>query len=130
MLLFGHRFIPSESFYHVSNTEAVVKTPPGSVVYLPFLEENLDLIEYLQVNSIPFALYAATITEAIYASALKANYIVVDETIAKAVQDVANEYLFDAKILVRIDEDAKIEHFAKEGIDGVIYPEAIIKITS
>ena len=128
MLLFGHRFIKSASFYHVSDVESVLKTPPSSTIYLEFKEENLDIIEYLQSNSITFAMDVKNITEAIYASALGASYITVNETIAKEVQQIAQEYLFDAKILVHVEDDAKIEQAAKEGIDGVIYPEAIVKV--
>ena len=128
MLLFGHRFVKSERFYYVSDIESILKTPPSSTIYLEFFEENLDIIEYLQANEIAFALNVHNLTEAIYASALGAKYIVVKEQIAKEVQELANEYLFDAKILVHIKEDPQIERFAKEGIDGVIYPEAIVKI--
>ena len=130
MLLFGHRFIKSESFYHISDIEAVLKTPPSSTIYLEFSQDNLDIIEYLQANKITFALEVGDIIETIYASALGARYIIVKEQIAKEVQAIAEEYLFEAKILVHIDEDSKIERFAKEGIDGVIYPEAIVKVTS
>ncbi len=128
MLLFGHRFIKSESFYHVSDIEAVLKTPSGSTIYLEFAEENLDIIEYLQSNSVSFALEVASITEAVYAAALGAKYLVVDEIAAKEVQSLAQEYLLDAKVLVHIENDGQIERFAKEGIDGVIYPGAIVKI--
>ena len=130
MLLFGHRFIKSESFYHIGDIEAVLKTPPGSTIYLEFDEENLDIIEYLQSNSIPFALGVQNLTEAIYAFALDANYIVTKEHLSKEVQSLAQEYLFDAKVLVHIDDDSQIERFAKEGIDGVVYPEAFVKIVS
>ena len=130
MLLLGHRFINSENLYHIADVEAVLKTPPNSTMYLEFDENNLDIIDYLRANGIDFALAVKNLTEVIYASALGAKYIVTDEVLCKEAQQIAQEYLFDAKVLVRVVSDDEIEKYAKMGIDGVIYPEAIVKIPS
>ena len=130
MLLLGHRFISSENLYHIADVEAVLKTPPSSTIYLEFDENNLDIIEYLRANGIDFALGVSGITEVVYANALGAKYIITDEHLCKDAQEIAQEYLFDAKILVRITSDEEIERFAKQGIDGVIYPAAIVKVSA
>ncbi len=130
MLLFGHRFIKSEKFFHISDVEAVLKTPPRSSVYLEFDEKNLDIIEYLQANTIDFALGTKSLQEVVYASALGAKYIVTDEALCVQAQRIAQEYLFDAKVLVRVMTDEEIEKYAKLGIDGLLYPEAIVKVTT
>lgn len=129
MLLFGHRFIPSERFYHIDDTDAINHTPANSLLYLPFSQKNLDIIDYLNINGLSFALEAATLREVIYASALGASFIVVHEELAKSAQNAADNYLFDAKILCRIDTEEKIEELASESIDGVVFSEAIVKIT-
>jgi hypothetical protein len=129
MILFGHRFIPSESFYHVANILTIEKTPPSSTIYFAFSEENLDIINYANENFVPIALGVEDITQAIYASALGAKYILVNKELAKSVQDLATAYLFDAKILVHIDGEDEIEDLAVLGVDGVIFKEAIIKVT-
>ena len=49
MLIFGHRFIESENFYHIPNIQAIKNTPPNSTIYLDFSEENLDIIKQLKV---------------------------------------------------------------------------------
>ena len=130
MLLFGHRFIQNSLFYHVFDIESIEKTPSSSKIYLDFNEKNLDIITHLQLNQIPFALGIANITELIYASALGASYILVDKELAKTAQSIAENYLFDAKILVHITQESEIEEMALLGIDGVIFPEAIIKVSS
>jgi hypothetical protein len=130
MLLFGHRFIPSDSFYHIADIDAIIKTPPSSIIYLEFKEQNLDIIRHLHANSIPFALYTSGITELIYAASLNASYIVVDKKEAKTAQNIAENYLFDAKILTHIDSEKEIEEMALLGVDGVIFAEAIVKVTS
>ncbi|MDF1876606.1 hypothetical protein JHD47_02110 [Sulfurimonas sp. SAG-AH-194-L11] len=130
MLFFGHRFLESESFYHINSIDAITNTPPSSSLYLEFAQENLDIIHHFNANEISFALSVSTITELMYASALNANYIIVDKELAKSAQNIAESYLFDAKILVSIASDEEIEEFALLGVDGVIFSNAIIKINS
>lgn len=129
MLLFGHRFIKSESFYHISDIEDVSKTPSNSIVYLKFSEENLDIIEYLNNNHIAFALGVKNVPELIYASQLHASFMILSKKMAKTAQNLADNYLFDAKILAQIEEEEEIEELALLGIDGAVFTEAIVKIS-
>lgn len=130
MLLFGHRFIESESFYHVADIESISNTPANSIIHIEFDEKNLDVIKHTQINQITTSVYAKDITEVIYASSLEASYIVVNTDLAKSAQSIANEYIFDAKVLVLIQEESEIEEMATLGIDGVIFSNAIIHINS
>jgi hypothetical protein len=130
MLLFGHRFIQNDEFFHVFDIESIEKTPPSSKIYLDFSEENLDIIKHLQINQITFALGVSNITELIYGAALDASYILLDKELAKTAQSIAENYLFDTKILVHITQESEIEEMALLGIDGAVFPEAIVKISS
>ncbi len=130
MLIFGHSFIPSESLYHITDIDSIINTPPSSIIYIEFSQENLDIIEHANSNSIEFALDVKNITELIYASALGAKYVVLSREMAKTAQNIAENYLFDAKILVHISDNDEIEELALLGIDGVIFSNAIIKINS
>jgi hypothetical protein len=127
MLLFGHRFIPSESFYHITTIDAISKTPPSSKVFLEFSEDNLDIIQHLAKNSVEFVLSVENIRELIYASSLEASYILVQKEIAKSAQNIAESYLFDAKILVSLEDENQIEEMAMLNLDGVLFPSAIIR---
>jgi hypothetical protein len=127
MLLFGHRFIPSESFYHITTIDAISKTPPSSKVFLEFSEDNLDIIQHLTKNSVKFVLSVKNIRELIYASSLEASYILVQKEIAKSAQNIAESYLFDAKILVSLEDEDQIEEMAMLNLDGVLFPSAIIR---
>ena len=129
MLLFGHRFIPSESFYHIDSTEAIKNTPPSSTLYIEFSEENLDIIEHANENSIAFMLSVQNVTELIYGSSLSAKFLLVPKELAKSAQDIAESYLFDAKIITKIEKEAEIEEMALLGLDGLLFANAIIKIT-
>lgn len=130
MQLFGHRFIPSQSFYHVSDVDSISNTPPSSIIHIEFTEENLDIIEHTRANQISSSICAKNITQIIYASSLGASFIIVHPDLAQDAQKVATEYLFDAKILVLIEKEEEIEKFALLGIDGIIFSNAIIKTNS
>ncbi|WP_457743662.1 hypothetical protein [Sulfurimonas sp.] len=130
MLFFGHRFIDSQKFYHVFDIDTIATTPPSCIIYVDFNEKNLDIINYLQENQINFALKVKNITEVAYASALGASYIIVEQNLAKTAQKIAENYLFDAKILAHIDNENEIEELILLGIDGVICPSAVIKVNS
>lgn len=130
MLIFGHRFIPSVSFYHVEDMDSITNTPPNSTIHIDFKEENLDIISHTNLNQISTSLFVTSIQELIYASALNASFIVVPKELASLAKKIANEYLFDAKILVLIKEENEIEEFALLGVDGVIFLNAIVKINA
>ena len=130
MLIYGHRFIPSQSFYHVSDIDSISNTPPSSVVHIEFNEDNLDIINHANINQIPISLCAKNIRDIIYSSALEASFIIVHKELAEDAKNLANEYLYDAKILVLIEEENEIEELATVGVDGVIFSNAIIKTNS
>ncbi len=130
MIIFGHRFIQSKSFYHVFDIDSISNTPSASTIFLSFSEDNLDIINHARENDVEFALGTKNITQIIYASSLDATFIIVDKELAKTAQNIANEYLFDAKILVKIQEESEIEEMALLGVDGVIFVNAIIKTNS
>ncbi len=130
MLIFGHRFIQNHSFYHVFDIDSITNTPPNSIVHIEFKEENLEIISHANLNQITISLYANSIRDLIYASALQASYIIVQKSLATDAKNIANEYLFDAKILVLIEDESEIEELVLFGVDGVIFSHAIIKVNS
>jgi hypothetical protein len=129
MLLFGHRFIPSERFYHIDDIDAIDNTPANSILYLPFSEENLDIIAHMRDNRLRYVLCAKTLNEVIFCENLGASFIAVHADLAKAAQKAADTYLFDAKILCHIDDESEIEALVYEGVDGVLFSDAVVKIT-
>ena len=128
MLIFGHRYLESERFYHIHDIDAITKTPPSSTLFIEFNENNLDIIKHIKLNDLDFALEVKTLKDAIFGENLGAKYIICEKDIAKSIQNRAEHYLFDAKILCRIEDDDEIEVLALEGIDGVVYGDAIIKV--
>ena len=127
MLIYGHRFIPNENFYDIQDIKDIQKTPPSSTVSLDFAKNHLNIINHLRQNHITFALKTKDITEIIYASSLGASYIIVEKSLAKSANDIANNYLFDAKILAYITDENDIQEMAVIGVDGVVFADAFVK---
>lgn len=130
MLLFGHPLLSSERFYHIETLEAIAKTPSNSIIALFFTPENLDLITYLASNKIRFALYVATITEAVLGENMNATYLLVHPKVGQEIQKVAEHYMFDAKVLGYIEQEDQLEKLIEMRLDGAVFIEAIVKITS
>ena len=128
MTIYGHRFIKSEPFFHVLDIQSIIKTPPSSIVFVEFSEDNLDIVEHISTNGIAMALGVNDIVELVYASSLGASFIVVSKELASSAQEIANNYLFDAKILVKIEDEKEIEDLAILGVDGVVFSNGIIKV--
>ncbi|HEX5670261.1 MAG TPA: hypothetical protein VFX66_01895 [Sulfuricurvum sp.] len=130
MILFGHPLISSERFYHIESLEAIANTPSNSVIALFFTPENIDLISYLRKNKVRFALYVTSTTEAVLAENMNANYLIVNPKVGQEIQKVAEHYLFDAKVLGYIDQEDQLEKLIEMRLDGAIFIETIVKITS
>lgn len=124
MIIIGHHLINFNNFYQVNTIEDIKNCVPNSIVLFDFNSE--EMLKYTIEENVLFALHVKNIKEACIANALKANYIVINENIAKDIQQIATEYLFDTKILLKIQNDAQIEFAAKNSIDGVIYENAIV----
>lgn len=122
MLLIGHELIPSEPFYRISNQEEIAKTPSQAVVLFDF---DTSLAQYCQAQKIPFALHVKHTKELILANALGASYFVVDKSIAAHAQKIAEDYLFDGKVLLLSNDENEIEFAASHAIDGILFETAI-----
>lgn len=130
MILFGHPLLPSEQFYHISSIDAIANTPSNTVIALIFEEQNLDIIAHLRLNNIRFALFVASSVEAVLAENFRATYLIVNTKHGAEIQKVAEHYLFDAKVLGYCEEVENLEKLIDMRLDGAIFAEAIVKITS
>lgn len=124
MIILGHPLIPFKPLYKVTNIDQINETTPNATVLFDFFNE--ELLKYVTSEGLSFALRVKSIKEACLSNALKADFIVVDETIASEIQTIANEYLFDTKVLLHVNKDNQIENAAKNSIDGVIFSEGIV----
>jgi len=125
MVIFGHPWIENGRFVKVFTLEQIRQTRPGDVILLEPFNVSIELARYCREHQLPFAVTVTTIREAIFANALGAAYVLSEHEQAIAIQKIADEYLFDTKVLVLIEEEKRIDTMARFGIDGVIFPAAI-----
>jgi len=125
MIIIGHPWVESSRFCKVFSIEEIKKTQPKDVVLLEPLADSIALAQYCQINEVPYAITVNTLKEAIFANALDADFIICEEDDACIIQPIAQEYLFDTKILVLIQDEKHIAKIARSSIDGVIFGEAI-----
>jgi len=125
MIIIGHPWIESSFFCKVFSEEDIKKCKANDIVLLEPLVDGIDLAKYCQYNDIPYAVTVNTLIDAIFANALNASFIICEEDEACIIQPIAQEYLFDTKILVLVHDEKDISKIARSGIDGVIFSEAI-----
>ena len=125
MIIIGHKWVKSQSFCKVFSIEDIKNTDAEDIVLLEPLTESHSYAQYCQDNNIVYAVVVNTLDSAIFVNALGAKYMICEEDDALMIQPVAEEYLFDTKILVLIHNEKDISKIARGGIDGIIFAEAI-----
>ncbi|MDR1460415.1 MAG: hypothetical protein LBI78_02080 [Campylobacteraceae bacterium] len=125
MIIIGHDLVAFKPFYKIKNSDEIAKTPSNSIVAFEF-ENSKDIIRFCQKNGVNFAVEAKTTKEALLSNAAGASYIITNsKKAAKQIQNLAEQYLFDAKILLKIKDENEMEEVAKDGIDGVLLPQGV-----
>ena len=125
MIIIGHPWINSSSFCKVFSIEDIEESKSDEVVLLGPLVDSHVYAKHCQENNITFAVVVNTLDEALFANAMGAKYIICEEDDALMIQPIAQEYLFDARLLVLIHSEKEISKIARGGVDGVIFAEAI-----
>ena len=125
MIIIGHPWIESSRFCKVFSQEDIKKSEVDDILLLEPLVDSVELAKYCQNNDIPYAVSVNTLNEALFCNALDANFIICEEDDACIIQPIAQEYLFDTKVLVLVLDEKDIAKVARSGIDGVIFAEAI-----
>ena len=117
MLIFDKILTDDLPFFEIISKEDIKLTPPNSIVLFDY---KIELAKYCKNNSILFAMRIKSIKELVYANALGCGYAFVKKEFAKSAQDIANEYMFDMKIILPIKNDEELEWAALNGVDGVV----------
>lgn len=118
MIIIGHRIIGCDTFTHINSIDEISSTASNSTVVLNY---DLNIMDYCFRNNIKYAVKISKISESVFANNLNAKYIIIEQSISKEIQNIAENYMFDSKIIVIINNDDEIDNVANQGIDGVIY---------
>jgi hypothetical protein len=125
MIIMGHPWIKSNRFFKIFSIKGIEKSQADDIVLLEPLVDSHPIAVHCQENAIPFSVVVSTLDDALFANALGAKYIICEEEDALMIQPLANEYLFDTRILVLIHSVKEISKIARGHVDGVIFAEAI-----
>ncbi len=121
MLIFGDRYIPSNNFIKIKSIEDIKKSSVQDILFLNDFSKPFELAKYCNENNLKYAIYANSIKDALYANALNCTFLISSLSLAKELQILANEYLWDMKVLSIIESENELETVAKAFIDGAIY---------
>jgi len=127
MLIFGHPWIESPRFMKVFSIEEIEKIQADEIALLEPLNVSINIARYCKANDIAFSVTINNIRDAVFANALKADYMLCQHEQAIIIQKIADDYIFDTKILVVIEDEKSIDNIIRFGIDGVIFSKAIVQ---
>ena len=122
MILIGDKLVPFENISFIFNIEEIKNTKANSTILFYYDDE---IILYCYENELPYAVIVTSIKEAIYSNNLNAKYIISQKELSIELQKIADNYIYDSKILAIIDTNEEFEKIAKCEIDGVIYRDLI-----
>ena len=122
MILIGDKLVPFENISKINQINEIENTKSNSTLSFGY---NEDLLKYTYENELNSAVKVNSIKEAIYANALSAKYILAQKSLAKQIQKVAENYMFDSKVLAIIESNEELEEIATFEIDGIIYNSII-----
>lgn len=125
MLLIGHPLLQNEKFYYITAMEQMAQTKPNATLFFDF---DVPLSNYAQAQQVTFALHVKNIKELVLANALGASFFIVDKSLAINAQKVADDYLFDGKVMLLGMDENDIEFVALNAIDGIIFKDGIIAL--
>jgi len=125
MLILGHEEVEYKPFYFIKSIEDIAVTPPNSTVVFEYSKNTLELAKHCKKKEISFAFICDDLKDTLLANANGCDFIICDIHIIKNAQKFANEYMFDAKVLLYSSSSDELLWCANEGIDGIIFEEAI-----
>lgn len=122
MIIIGDKLVPFENIQYIQNVENIKNTKANSTIIFNYDEL---VLKYCYENEISLAVVVTSIKEAIYCHSLNVKYIISEKELAKEIQKIADDYMYDSKNLAIIDSNEEFEEVAKNEIDGVIYRDLI-----
>ncbi|MGX3010199.1 hypothetical protein ACWIUD_01350 [Helicobacter sp. 23-1044] len=124
MIIIGHNAIKCAKFREIKNIKDIAKTSASDIVYFP---HSVEFARHCAENEIAFGVIVKNILELVLNANFGAKYLIIKSPkLARKCQKLANEYFFDAKILLVIKSEKEIAKTAESGIDGVIF-EGVMK---
>jgi hypothetical protein len=117
MIIIGNKYIKYPELCVIKSIKEIQTTDANSIVAFKF---DKTMAKYCNDNDVKYAIFSDCIIDAVFANGLNASFIIVEHN-GIQIQKLAENYMFDSKILQMIEDDNAIEQVALCGIDGVVY---------
>ncbi len=101
MIILGHELIEYKPYYHVRMQEDLSFLNKHDSVLCDF---DVEMIKLCQEKKLNFGVYVQDEKQALIANGAGASVILSDVGVAKHIQQIAEYYLFDAKVGIRSDD--------------------------
>ena len=102
---------------YLKDFNSIDKTNPSSIVVVDF---NInDIKKYSSYNNL-LGVVVKSIKEFIIVANCEVLYAFCEYELSKTLQKIAENYMYDTKVISIIDNEDSIEQIALDGIDGVI----------
>lgn len=146
MLIFGHQAIKCADFVRVKNIQEIASHDASKIVYFTESDDvDFGISKHCKTEKIPYAIMTNSPAKMLIYAQLQAGFILVDSPAKstpvaellqecknqdllqssplKKLQNIADHYLLDTKIILIIAHEQEIELAAFLGIDGVIFSD-------
>ncbi len=119
MLVLNHKDLKSEIFSKINSIQEIKFTQSNSTLIFDF---NIEICNYCNQNSLEFGVRIKRVKEVIFSANLNAKYIFInDEELILKAQKIADDYMYDSKIILEIKSEEELEWSAINAIDGVYF---------
>lgn len=127
MIIIGHYGIMCDEFKKISSIDEIATTHNSCIVWFESeVDKDYIISHHCMENGVKYAVIIDTIKDFIIYAALKPIYLILEKS-PEIYQKIAENYLFDSKVLSVIEEENEIEDLAKIGVDGVIFRKILEK---
>jgi hypothetical protein len=110
----------NEEFTYVKTLEDIKNSPSNNTLIFEYCDSSIELYNFCKINNIPFGVIVSDIKELIFCLNLNAKYVFCD-TIknAKKFQKIVEDYLYDTKIVLFVDDFNNMEEIVSYQIDAI-----------
>ncbi len=110
----------NEEFIYIKTLEDIKNSPSDTTLIFDYCDSSLELYNFCKINNISYGVIVSDIKNLIFCLNLDAKYIFCD-TIknAKKFQKIVENYLYDTKIVLLVDDYNNIEKIASYNIDAI-----------
>ena len=110
----------NEEFTYVKTLEDIKNSPSNNTLIFEYCDSSLELYNFCKINNIAFGVIVSDIKELIFCLNFNVKYVFCD-TIKKAkkFQKIVEDYLYDTKIVLFVDDFSNIEEIVSYQIDAI-----------